>query len=73
MLRKFGFGARGPRPLRPGLWLRFCVCCGGRLWQMFALSSLLLFGYILCCPKPYLLIICFIQVIALMVWLQKGG
>lgn len=74
MLKKFGCGGGvcGPRLKKPGLWMRFCLSVGGRLWQMFALATLLLFGFILWKPCVYLLLVCFLQVVGLMVWLQRG-
>ncbi len=75
MLKKFNCGMRGapaPRLPRPGLWLRLCFCLGRRLWQLFALAGLLLFAYVLWHPCAYLLVVCFIIVLGLMVWLQKG-
>lgn len=74
MLKKFGrFTAdkccvNGLR--KPGLWLRFCAACGRNLWQLFAVSTLLLFGYLLWRPGAYLLIVLFLQTLSLIMWLQ---
>lgn len=57
---------------RPGLWARLCFRCGRSLWQLFALSTLLLFGYVMWKPGAYLLAVLFLQVLGLMVWLQSS-
>ena len=78
MLKKFGggrnfFPGRGgcPREVRPGVWMRLCRCLRFSLWNLFALSSLLLFGFLLWSPGCYLLIVLFLQVLGLLVWLQN--
>ncbi len=57
---------------RPGLWARLCFRCHRSLWQLFGLSTLLLFGYVMWKPGAYLLVVLFLQVLGLMVWLQSS-
>jgi hypothetical protein len=74
MLKKFSFkkpnfgGVGGIKC--PGLWQRFCCRMYRCLWQMFALSALLLFGFLLWNPNCYLMIVLFLQVLGLIIWLQ---
>ncbi|MBQ2888288.1 MAG: hypothetical protein IJE29_05145 [Firmicutes bacterium] len=75
MLNRFACGLCGRKPTgcgikRVGCWQRLCLRMAGLLWQMFAFSTLLLFGFVLWQPCKYLLIVLFWQVLALMVWLQ---
>lgn len=79
MLKKFApgrgvFPGRGccPREMRPGLWMRLCGHMRLSLWNLFALSSLMLFGYLLWSPGCYLLIVLFLQVLGLLIWLQNS-
>lgn len=78
MLKKFAPGGQffcggceGKCDIRPGIWWRVCHRLRFSLWGLFALSSLLLFGYILWRPHCYLLIVLFLQVVGLLVWQQE--
>lgn len=79
MLKKFGpgvefFPGRGGcrREGRPCFWRRLCFRMRLSLWNLFALSALLLFGYLLWSPGCYLLIVLFLQVLGLLIWLQNS-
>ena len=80
MLKKFSSNFSCKKPdcgncgglKRPGLWARLCFRCSRSLWQLFGLSTLLLFGYVMWQPCAYLLAGLFLQVLGLMVWLQSS-
>lgn len=80
MLKKFSSNFSCKKPdcgpcgglKKPGLWVRLCFRCSRSLWQLFALSTLLLFGFVMWQPCAYLLAVLFLQVLGLMVWLQSS-